>query len=118
MRPLGLHHVSINAPDVAEASAFYTQVLGGTLRSDRPDLGFEGAWIDLGGQQVHLLQGSVPPDAGQHFAIQVGDLHQVIGELRSAGVSVSEATPIGSGRQAFLHDPAGNLVELHQAPHS
>jgi hypothetical protein len=27
---------------------------------------------------------------------------------------VSDASPVGSGRQAFLHDPAGNLVELHQ----
>ena len=24
-------------------------------------------------------------------------------------------TPVGTGRQAFLHDPSGNLIELHQA---
>jgi hypothetical protein len=27
---------------------------------------------------------------------------------------VSDPSPVGTGRQAFLHDPSGNLVELHQ----
>jgi hypothetical protein len=36
-------------------------------------------------------------------------------ELRAGGVTVSDPSPIGSGRQAFLRDPCGNLVELHQA---
>ncbi len=113
MRPVGVHHVSLNVPDVDAGVAFYTRILGGVLREDRPDLGFDGAWIDVGDQQVHLLMGAVPPDSGQHFAVQVDDLDAAIGELRATGVVVSDSTSIGSGRQAFLHDPAGNLVELH-----
>ena len=53
MQPLALHHVSINVTDADLAVTFYTEVLGGTLRTDRPDLGFGGAWIDLGTSQVH-----------------------------------------------------------------
>jgi len=48
MQPAGLHHVSINVPDVPRALAFYVEVLGLTERSDRPDFGFGGAWLDAG----------------------------------------------------------------------
>lgn len=114
MRPVGVHHVSLNVPDVDVAVAFYTQLLGGMLRGDRPALGFKGAWIDVGSQQVHLLEGVTPPGTGQHFALQVDDLDAAIDELRGSGIEVSNPSAIGSARQAFLHDPAGNLVELHQ----
>jgi glyoxylase I family protein len=114
MRPVGVHHVSINVPDVDAGVAFYTATLGGVLRHDRPSLGFDGAWINVGTQQVHLLSGAVAADVGQHFAIQVDGLDAAIEELRAKGVEVSDAVGIGSGRQAFLHDPAGNLVELHE----
>jgi glyoxylase I family protein len=106
--------VSVNVPDVAAGVAFYTGVLGGTLRTDRPDLGIGGAWIDLGAQQVHLVEAPVPRNLGQHFAIRVGDLDAVVGELRSKGIEVAEPDAVGGNRQTFINDPAGNAVELHQ----
>jgi glyoxylase I family protein len=114
MEPLGIHHVSINVTDVAAGVAFYTESLGGSLRDDRPDLGIGGAWIDLGGQQLHLLESEGPPALGQHFAIQVGDLDATVAELRARGVRVGDPSAAGAGRQTFLSDPAGNTVELHQ----
>jgi glyoxylase I family protein len=114
MRPLGVHHVSINVRDADVAVDFYTRVLGLTVRDDRPDLRFAGAWLDLGDQQVHLLQLDVPRDVGQHFAIAVDDLDAAVESVRAHGVDVSEPSGVGSGRQAFLHDPSGNRIELHQ----
>jgi len=114
MRPLGVHHVSVNVTDVASSLAFYTEVLGGTVRDDRPDLAVGGAWIDLGAAQVHLIEKSVPPALGQHFAILVDDLDGAVEELRSAGIEVGDPVLIGSARQTFVRDPDGNLVELHQ----
>jgi catechol 2,3-dioxygenase-like lactoylglutathione lyase family enzyme len=114
MQVLGVHHVSINVDDVDAAVAFYVERLGLGRRIDRPDFGFGGAWLDAGGQQVHLIEAALPGDRGQHFALRVVDLDATITELRSVGVEVSDASPVGTGRQAFLHDPAGNLVELHQ----
>jgi glyoxylase I family protein len=105
--------VSINVDDVVAAVTFYTQVLGFTERSDRPDFGFDGAWLDAGDQQLHLIAAPVPPGNGQHFAVRVADLDATIAELRAA-VAISDASPVGTGRQAFITDPAGNLVELHQ----
>jgi glyoxylase I family protein len=101
-------------PAVEEAFAFYVDVLGLTPRADRPDFGIGGAWLDAGGQQVHLVEGAAPPAAGQHFALQVDDLDAVVAELRERGVDVSEPKPVGPGRQSFLRDPAGNQVELNQ----
>jgi catechol 2,3-dioxygenase-like lactoylglutathione lyase family enzyme len=115
VEPLAVHHVSINVDDVPSAVEFYVNVLGLRARSDRPDFGFGGAWLDAGGQQVHLIEGKVPAGDGEHFAILVGDIDDAIGELRDRGVRVSDASPVGSNRQAFLKDPAGNLIELHQA---
>ncbi len=114
MQATGIHHVSINVDDVDAAVRFYTEVLGLTLREDRPDFGFPGAWLDAGPQQIHLIGGEVPPRLGQHLALQVADLDAAVAELRERQLQVSDPSPVGTGRQAFVTDPAGNLVELHQ----
>jgi glyoxylase I family protein len=114
MRPHGVHHVAINVQDVDEAIAFYTKRLGLMVRSDRPDFGFPGAWLDAGKQQVHLIEAPVPASQGQHFALLFDDLDTVIADLRDAGVEVSDAVPAGFGRQAFVTDPSGNTIELHE----
>jgi glyoxylase I family protein len=114
VRPRAVHHVSINVDDVEAALAFYIDVLGLTLRNDRPDFGFGGAWLDAGGQQVHLIEGTPPAALGQHFAVLVDDLDGTVAELRERAVEVSDPKPVGSSRQAFLTDPSGNLVELHE----
>lgn len=114
MRPVAVHHVSLNVDDVEAALRFYSDVLGLEARADRPDFPFGGAWLDAGGQQVHLIEGKPPPDLGQHFALLVDDLDATVTELRGRGVEVSDPRPVGSSHQSFVTDPAGNLVELHQ----
>jgi catechol 2,3-dioxygenase-like lactoylglutathione lyase family enzyme len=116
MRPTALHHVSINVDDPAAALEFYTSVLGLTERGDRPNFSFDGAWLDAGGQQVHLIAGEVPPNCGQHFALAVEDLDATVAELRSKGIEVTDPVVVGAGRQSFLEDPSGNRVELQQPP--
>jgi glyoxylase I family protein len=114
MEPLAVHHVSINVDDVDAALDFYVGTLGLRPRDDRPDFGFGGAWLDAGGQQLHLIEGEPPADRGQHFAVLVADLAATVAELRAEGLTVSDPVPVGPNLQAFLHDPAGNTVELHQ----
>lgn len=115
MELLGVHHVSLNVDDLAAADRFYTEVLG-FERIPRPDLGFPGSWLRAGPQEVHLLEiGAVPDDVGQHVAFRVGDLDRAVADLRALGVHVSEAKALPTGaRQAFLHDPSGNRLELNQ----
>ena len=59
-------------------------------------------------------RGLTPGRVGQHFALLVDDLDGTVAELRERAVEVSDPKPVGSSHQAFLTDPSGNLVELHQ----
>ncbi|WCO68178.1 VOC family protein [Iamia majanohamensis] len=113
MEPLAVHHVSVNVVDADESVAFYTDVLGGAVRGDRPDFPFGGAWIDLGSTQVHLIEAEVPPSLGQHFAVLVADLDAVVAELRGRGLSVGDPRVVGPDRQTTIKDPSGNTIELH-----
>ena len=114
MQPLGVHHVAINVDDVDAAMAFYVETLGLVPRDDRPDFGFAGAWLCAGDQQVHLVQAPPPSDNGQHFALLVDDLEATIKELRDQDIKVTDAFPVGTAMQAFLNDPSGNTIELHE----
>ena len=118
MKPLAVHHVSVNVADASEGIAFYTDVLGGTVRADRPDLGIGGAWIDMGATQVHLIEAEVPPNKGQHFAILVADVDAAVAELRGKGLTVEDAKVVGPDRQTFVDDPFGNAIEIHQVGHA
>jgi len=111
----GVHHVSINVDDLDACMRFYVDVLGLEVLP-RPEFGIPGAWLAAGPQQIHLIQ--MPEHEapkGQHFAFRVDDLDAVSGELREAGIEVSNPFEIPDvGRQAFMHDPAGNMIELNQ----
>jgi catechol 2,3-dioxygenase-like lactoylglutathione lyase family enzyme len=115
MELAGVHHVSLNVGDAEVAGRFYEETLG-LARIERPDFGFPGVWLDAGGTQIHLIEVAdhVAPE-GQHFAFRVDDLDGTCAALRDRGVEVSDPFPVpGAGRQAFLKDPSGNLIELNQ----
>ncbi|MFK8023961.1 MAG: VOC family protein [Ilumatobacter sp.] len=116
MFDIGVHHVSLNVVDADAATRFYVDVLGMTEREDRPDFDFDGAWLQTGGQQVHLLEVAdfVPPE-GQHFALRVDDLDAARRHLATHGVTTSEPSVLdGICTQCFFRDPTGNLIELNQ----
>ena len=117
MDPLDVHHVSVCVTDIAAARAFYVDVLGFRERADRPDFGFPGAWFDVGGRQVHLIEvPEMPSGAGSnHFALRVDDLDAAVADIEARGVAVHRSAHVPhAGRQAFLTDPSGNGIELNQ----
>ncbi len=112
----GVHHVSINVTDAAESVRFYVDVLGLAERDDRPDFDFDGAWLQAGEQQIHLLErADIVPPPGQHFALRVADLDAARAHLEAHGVEVRAPKQLDDiCRQAFFEDPTGNLIELNQ----
>jgi glyoxylase I family protein len=114
MEPLGIHHVNITVGELDAGLAFYVGVLGMTQRSDRPTFSVEGAWLDVGLQQVHLVVGTPAAKTSDHFAIAVADVAATVAELRDAGIEVSTPRGVADGQQAFLRDPWGNFLELQQ----
>jgi glyoxylase I family protein len=111
VRSLGIHHVNIGVSDLEQARSFYGDVMG-FKEINRPDFpGYPGAWLEIDeSHQLHLsaMDGHVPPER-QHFAVVVADLDAAISELEDRNVAISRA---GSGRQALLRDPCGNLIEI------
>jgi len=118
---LSLHHCSVIVADTKLALTFYCDLLGLTLNNERPDLGYPGAWLEAGEQQIHLLQLPNPdrvedrPEHGgrdRHLALKVKTLSTIKNSLENAGV---DYTLSKSGRQAlFCRDPDGNAVEIIQ----
>lgn len=114
-----IHHVSLIVAETARSLAFYQGILGMRLLSNRPALSFEGAWLAVGDQQIHLLELPNPdPVQGRpvhggrdrHLALEVTALAPLIGRLEAAGIAF---TPSRSGRAAiFCRDPDGNALEL------
>jgi glyoxylase I family protein len=115
MKALGVHHVSLTVDDTEEVEAFYRAL--GAEPLERPDLGIGGSWLAVGDQQIHLVEipNAGTPKIAQHFALLVDDLDAACTQVRSRGIEVdgpSDIAPVG--RQAFLTDPSGNQVELHE----
>lgn len=114
-----LHHASLIVSDKDVSLKFYNGVLG-LKQIDRPDLGFPGAWLQVGAsQQIHLLELTNPdpttgrPEHGgrdRHVALTVLDIAPVLEALKSSGVRYTLSK---SGRKAlFVRDPDGNAVEI------
>ena len=119
MTVLSFHHVSIVVADTSQSVAFYTQILDLAVCADRPELAFDGAWLQVGDQQIHLLEVPNPdpvenrPEHGgrdRHLAMTVDDLAEIEKRLDSQGIAFTRSK---SGRAAlFFRDPDGNGIEL------
>lgn len=117
---LTLHHASLIVSNTTASLVFYCDILG-MQQTDRPDLGFPGAWLQLGAQQIHLLELENPdpttgrPEHGgrdRHIALTVSELAPVREVLDKNGIAYTLSK---SGRQAlFCRDPDGNALEILQ----
>ena len=115
---LSLHHASVIVANIETSRTFYCDILG-LQQIDRPDLGFPGAWFQVGAQQIHLLELENPdpvtgrPEHGgrdRHFAFNALALAPVKDALNKAGIVYTLSK---SGRKAlFFRDPDGNAVEI------
>ncbi|HFD87334.1 MAG TPA: glyoxalase [Gammaproteobacteria bacterium] len=116
----GIHHISLLVQKLESSLAFYCNVLGLEMDESRPDMAFNGAWLNIGcGQQIHLLV--LPnPDAGvhrpehggrdRHGAFRVTDIEVLKQRLDRAGIAY---TCSRSGRAAlFCRDPDDNALEF------
>ena len=114
-----IDHCSLIVADTRKALEFYTGILALKVDESRPDLGYPGAWLQIGNSQIHLLEVEDPYSAidrpvhggrDYHVALQVFNLEKVILNLEAAGISYNKSK---SGRAAlFCRDFDDNTIEL------
>lgn len=112
-------HASVIVDNTEYALEFYHGLLGFEIRTDRPELGYPGAWLQVGEQQIHLLELPNPdPVTGRpahggrdrHIALSIDTIDELQLALDRAGVSYTRSK---SGRKAlFCRDPDGNALEF------
>jgi len=114
-----LHHVSLIVADTEKSLGFYRDLLNLEVSDSRPDLGYPGAWLQVGKAQIHLLELPNPdpleqrPEHGgrdRHLALEVDNFWQLKDQLEARGIPYTLSR---SGRQAlFCRDPDQNAVEI------
>ncbi len=119
----GLLHASLIVADTGRALAFYRDILQLPVVPDRPELGYPGAWLAVGRQQIHLLELPNPdPVEGRpahggrdrHIALAIDELEPLVRALEQQGIGYTLSR---SGRRAlFCRDPDGNALEFIEQP--
>jgi methylmalonyl-CoA/ethylmalonyl-CoA epimerase len=125
-------HAGISVPDMDASIAWYEQMLGFRLVSDKyfEQLPARIAFLELGGFSIELfeVQDAAPlPDDRRvpnldirthgikHVAYDVQDLPGLMDNLKAKGVDVAMDTFAMEGDLvAFIRDNTGNLLELIQ----
>jgi glyoxylase I family protein len=116
-------HASFICADLQASLHFYHDVLDMQIDAQRPDLGYPGAWLNVGNAQIHLLHLPNPdpvtgrPQHGgrdRHVALGIRALDGLIERLEQHGINYTVSR---SGRRAlFVRDPDGNALEFIEAP--
>ncbi len=112
-------HCSVIVADINKSLILYHEILGLKIDSSRPDLGYPGAWLKVGDQQIHLIQLPNPdptthrPKHGghdRHVALETHQFDELMTTLNEHNIYFTLSQ---SGRKAlFFRDPDGNTIEI------
>jgi len=128
--PTRLQHCGLIVADLERSRGFYGGALG-LEEVPRPgNFVFEGAWFQVGDDQLHLLvetdttssAGGADPDPSasvglaNHVALEIDDLASALERLDQHGITLIGG-PMARGDgydQIFMLDPDGYVIELFQ----
>ncbi len=115
-------HVVLAVSDVERSKAFYRDVLGMELISDRPDQG-PSAFLSFGSQHHDIALFEAPAGAQRgalglvHIALQVDggpeDLKEMVAKVKAAGVDLTSPVTHGITNSVYFPDPDGNTLEIY-----
>jgi catechol 2,3-dioxygenase-like lactoylglutathione lyase family enzyme len=110
-----IHHVSFEVrPDQLDACIEFYELLGFRRVTAPRGLADHVAWLERGGDHVHLLQLPEPSHMNLgHAAVPLDDDYEATQtRLRDAGHQVDDHEEYWGSPRSFVRDPAGNRVEL------
>ena len=128
-----LHHINLSSDKVNEMNEFYLKVMQLKTETDGlPTLekkkGYSGdvAFVSDGKIQTHLAEKdlnvcfktghSINPLEKGHIAYRTDDLEGFKKHLKNLNINYSDwgETAVAGWQQIFFHDPAGNVIEVHE----
>lgn len=128
----GIDHIVLRVRDKRRMTAFYSEVLGGAVEWDRPELGL--VHVRVGRDLIDLVTvdgplgrpgGAGPRRDGRnldHLCLYVAPFDEtaIRAHLARHGVTVADAGERygarGYGMSLYVQDPEGNTVELKGSP--
>ncbi len=118
----GLSHACFTVSDLEKSIEFYRDGLGlaQAFALDIPEINLHGVYMRVGARTfIEMFQGdpvSTPGNATyKHICLEVDDIEATVAEIRGRGVEVGDIS-LGKDNsyQAWIADPDGNRIELHQ----
>lgn len=111
----GIDFVVYPVSDLKKGIEFYTQVMGLEVESIWQD---QYAEFDIAGQTFAIMSGveEMKP-GGAQVAFNVPNITEALTEIKAKGVKqVGEVIDTPVCRMAFVIDPDGNAITLHEKP--
>ncbi len=116
-----IHHVTrtVRPSELGPCIDFYG-ILGFRPVQAPAGIARRAQWLQSDGPrpapQVHLMPAHDARAATGHFAIVCRDYDDTLARLRNAGHEVDRRAEHWGSPRSYVHDPAGNLVELMAWP--
>ena len=123
-----VNHVALKVTDVDKSREFYEKIVG-LKKIPRPKINIPGEWYQLGENALHLIGGArrngIDP-TGPHIAVQVDSIDETKRVLNEMGVEFLDAEVMMArmnlseeqrkmvGKQVWVADPDGNVLELQE----
>lgn len=114
-----INHVALPTRRLDESTQFYIGVLGAKLIS-RPNFSFPGAWLYVGGIQIHLIEDEVAPfptgvinSRDRHISFAVDNVDAMEEVLKQRGIPYRRNLIADRQiHQLYIQDPDGHTIEL------
>src|SRR6478672_8652862 len=115
---IGIDHVQITVPKalVGECLAFYREGLW-LEEIPKPEglYGRGGAWFRVGPIQLHIgVDTDSSPTSKRHVCLLVQDVAAAKSQVAEHGIAIEEESKTQGLERFFIHDPAGNRIEIGQ----
>ena len=113
-----IQHVTLELRrDQGEECAAFWELLGFRRVEPPESLADRAAWLERGPTQVHLMWVEEPVVLPRgHVAVVLEDWEGTLDSLRAAGHEPEPRREHWGSPRAYVHDPAGHLVELMAFP--
>jgi catechol 2,3-dioxygenase-like lactoylglutathione lyase family enzyme len=108
-----IQHVAheVQPADIPSCLGFYA-LLGFVEVPVPASLVDRAVWLQAGETQLHLLLSDQSMAGGGHVAVVADDYDSTLSALRAAGHEVDLRREHWGSPRAYVHDPAGYLVEV------